>query len=121
MIGLVDSTIQPSKLKFLLGHHLATNPYGLGRLFDKSSRQLQNLRRHGHENGRNLEGCYPMFGHPGPGEECQIYREGRREVSREVFMSLSSTRYTRGTGSKINFLIQASSGNLIKIFAQQMA
>ena len=38
---------QPSRLKFLLGHHLATNSFGLGRLFYKSSRQLQNFRRHG--------------------------------------------------------------------------
>ena len=38
VIGLVDSTIQPSKLKSLLGHHLATNPFGLGRLFYKSIR-----------------------------------------------------------------------------------
>ena len=38
---------QPSKLKFLLGRHLATNSFGLGRLFYKSSRQLQNFRRHG--------------------------------------------------------------------------
>ena len=121
VIGLVDSTIQPSKLKSLLGHHLATNPFGLGRLFYKSIRQLQNLRRHGDQDGCNLEGCYPMFWHPGPVEECQIYLEGRREVSREVFMSLSSTRYTRGTESKINFLIQASSGNLINILAHQMA
>ena len=48
----------PSKLKFLLGHHLATNSFGLGRLFDKSSRQLQNFRRHGDQNGRNLEGWH---------------------------------------------------------------
>ena len=38
---------QPSKLKFLLGHHLATNSFGVGRLFNKSSCQLQNFRRHG--------------------------------------------------------------------------
>ena len=31
---------QPSKLKFLLGRHLATNSFGLGKLFYKSSRQL---------------------------------------------------------------------------------
>ena len=47
---------QPSKLKFLLGRHLATNSFGLGRLFYKSSRQLQNIRRHGDQNGHNLEG-----------------------------------------------------------------
>ena len=47
---------QPSKLKFLLGRHLATNSFGLGRLINKSSRQLQNFRRHGDQNGRNLEG-----------------------------------------------------------------
>ena len=34
---------QHSKLKFLLGCHLATNSFGLGRLFYKSSRQLQIL------------------------------------------------------------------------------
>ena len=28
---------QPSKLKFLLGRHLVTNSFGLGRLFYKSS------------------------------------------------------------------------------------
>ena len=48
--------VQPSKLKFLLGRHLATNSFGLGRLFYKSSRQLQNFRHHGGQNGRNLEG-----------------------------------------------------------------
>ena len=48
---------QPSKLKFLLGRHLATNSFGLGRLFYKSSRQLQNFRCYGDQNGRNLEGC----------------------------------------------------------------
>ena len=48
---------QPSKLKFLLGHHLATKSFGLGRLFYKSSCQLQNFRRHGNKNGPNLEGC----------------------------------------------------------------
>ena len=37
---------QPSKLKFLVGCHLATNSFGLGRLFYKSSRQLQNFRHH---------------------------------------------------------------------------
>ena len=50
--------MQPSKLKLLLGHHLATNSFGLGRLFYKSSRQLQNFRRHGDQNGPNLEGWY---------------------------------------------------------------
>ena len=48
---------QPSKLKFLPGRHLATNSFGLGRLFYKSSRQLQNFRRHGDQTGCNLEGC----------------------------------------------------------------
>ena len=47
---------QPSKLKFLLGRHLATKSFGLGRLFYKSSRQLQNFRHHGDLNSRNLEG-----------------------------------------------------------------
>ena len=48
--------MQPSKLKLLLGHHLATNSFGLGRLFYKSSCQLQNFRHHGNQNGPNLEG-----------------------------------------------------------------
>ena len=48
--------MQPSKLKFLLGHYLATNSFGLGRLFYKSSRQLQNFTRYGDQNGPNLEG-----------------------------------------------------------------
>ena len=48
---------QPSKLKFLLVRHLATKSFGLGRLFYKSSRQLQNFRRHGDQNGPSLEGC----------------------------------------------------------------
>ena len=47
---------QPSKLKFLLGCHLATNSFSLGRLFYKSRCQLQNFRCHGDQNGRNLEG-----------------------------------------------------------------
>ena len=49
---------QPSKLKFLLGCHLATNSFGLGRLFYKSSWQLQTFKCHGNQNGCNyLEGC----------------------------------------------------------------
>ena len=48
---------QPSKLKFLLGHHLATNSFGLGRPFYRSRPQLQNFRRHGDQKGPNLEGC----------------------------------------------------------------
>ena len=52
---------QPAKLKFLLGHHLATNSFGLGRPFYKASRQLQNFRCHHNQNGRNLEGCSPNF------------------------------------------------------------
>ena len=51
--------IQPFKLNVLLGCHLATNSFGLGRPFYKSSRQLQNFRHHGNQNGRNLEGCHP--------------------------------------------------------------
>ena len=47
---------QPSKLKFLLDRHLATHSFGLGRLFYKSSHQLQNFRRRGDYNARNLEG-----------------------------------------------------------------
>ena len=42
-----DKDSQPSKLKFLPSHHLATNSFGLGRLFYESSRQLRNSRRHG--------------------------------------------------------------------------
>ena len=34
-----------------------TNSFGLGRLFYKSSCQLQNLGHHGNQNVRNLEGC----------------------------------------------------------------
>ena len=47
---------QPSKLKFLLDRHLATYSFGLGRLFYKSSHQLQNFRQSGDYNARNLEG-----------------------------------------------------------------
>ena len=47
---------QPSKLKFLLGRHLATNSFGLGRPLYKSSHQLQNFRCHRNQNGRNLDG-----------------------------------------------------------------
>ena len=54
---LQDPVLQPSKLKFLRGRHLETNSLGLGRLFYKSSHQLQNFRRHGDQNGRKLEGC----------------------------------------------------------------
>ena len=54
-VGFVIS--QPSKSKFLLGRHLATNSFGLGRLFHKLSCQLRNFRCHGNEHGRNLEGC----------------------------------------------------------------
>ena len=41
------NVLQPSKLKFLLGRHLVTNSFGLGRLFYKASRQLQNFSRDG--------------------------------------------------------------------------
>ena len=37
---------------------LATNSLGLGRLFYESSRQLQNFRHHGDQNGRKLEGWF---------------------------------------------------------------
>ena len=47
--------LQHSKLKFLLDRHLATYSFGLGRLFYKSSRLLQNFRHHGDYKGRNLE------------------------------------------------------------------
>ena len=49
--------MQPSKFKFLLSHHFATNPFGLGRLYDKSSRQLQTFRHHAYYNCRSLCGC----------------------------------------------------------------
>ena len=52
-----EGMVQPCKLKFLLSFHLATYSVGLGRLFYKPSCQLQNLRCHGDQNGRNLEGC----------------------------------------------------------------
>ena len=47
LLPLGSSNVQPSKLTFLLGRHLATNSFGLGRLFYKTSRQVQNFRRHG--------------------------------------------------------------------------
>ena len=52
---------QPSKLKFLLGRHLATNSFSLGRLFYKSSHQLQNFKCSRNQNGWNLEGCSLNF------------------------------------------------------------
>ena len=61
--GLYDVISQPPKLKFLLGRHLATNSFGLGRLFLSASCHLQNFRRHGDQNGRDLEGSKP--------KECQ--------------------------------------------------
>ena len=48
--------VQPSKLKFLLSHHFATNPFGLERVFDKSNRQLQTFRHHAYYNCRSLWG-----------------------------------------------------------------
>ena len=45
-VHLVSVNKQPSKLKFLLGRHLATNSFCLGKLFYKSSCQLQNFRQH---------------------------------------------------------------------------
>ena len=55
--GILLAFIQPSKLNLLLGRHLATNSFDLGRLFYKSSRQLQNFRWHDNQNGHNLESC----------------------------------------------------------------
>ena len=55
--GYKNLPLQPSKLKFLLGRHLATNSFGLGKLFYKSSHQLQNVRHYGDQNSHNLEGC----------------------------------------------------------------
>ena len=46
---IANFSLQPSKLKFLLGCHLATNSFGLGRLFYQASRQLQNFRCHGNQ------------------------------------------------------------------------
>ena len=37
---------------------MVTSSFGLGRLFYKSSHQLQNFRHHGDQTGHNLEGCY---------------------------------------------------------------
>ena len=54
----VTFPVQLSKLKFLLGCHLAANSFGLGKLLYKASRQLQNFRCHGDQNGPNLEGCH---------------------------------------------------------------
>ena len=56
IVGSAALRVQPSKLKFFLGCHLATNSFGLGRLFYKSSHQLQHYRFHGDQNGCNLEG-----------------------------------------------------------------
>ena len=53
------TTDQPSK--FLLGHHLASKSFGLGRLYCKSSRQLQNSTHHGDQNGCNLEWLKTAF------------------------------------------------------------
>ena len=53
--------LQHSKLKFLLDRHLATHSFGLGRLFYKSSRLLQNFRRHGDYKGRNLEDWFSVY------------------------------------------------------------
>ena len=38
---------------------MATNSFGLGRPFYKSSHQLPNFGHHGNQNGHNLEGCHP--------------------------------------------------------------
>ena len=57
IVGSEALRVEPSKLKVLLSRHLATNSFGLGRLFyKKSSRHLQHYRHHGDQNGRNLEG-----------------------------------------------------------------
>ena len=53
--------LQPPKLKFLLGHHLATNPFGSGKLFYKSSRWLQNVRCHSDQNSHNLKSWIDPF------------------------------------------------------------
>ena len=54
------NVLQPSKLKFLLGRHMATNSFGVGRLFYKSSRQLQKFSRHGDQNACNSDGCLTL-------------------------------------------------------------
>ena len=53
--------LQPSKLKFLLGRHLATTSFGSGKLFYKSVRRLQTFRCHSDQNGHNLEGWIDPF------------------------------------------------------------
>ena len=56
MFAIVRLFFVVVETKFLLSRHLATNSLGLGRLFYKSGHQLQNSRRHGDQNGCNLEG-----------------------------------------------------------------
>ena len=56
VLKIIKPEFNPLKLKFLLGRHFTTNSFGLGRLFYKSSRQLQNVRHHGGQNGCNLKG-----------------------------------------------------------------
>ena len=58
--GWRNQHLQPSKLKFWLRRHLTTDSFCLGRLLFKSSHQLQNFRRHGDQNGCNLEGWLTM-------------------------------------------------------------
>jgi len=58
--GWRNQHLQPSKLKFWHCCHLTTNSFSLGRLLCKSTRQLQNFRRHGDQNGCNLEGWLTM-------------------------------------------------------------
>ena len=74
--------MQPSKLKLLLCHHLATNSFGLGRLFYKSSRQLQNFRRHGDQNGPNLEGWTMQKSNQNRNEKQRIVNRTKWSYSR---------------------------------------
>ena len=46
---------------FACSSSFATNTFGLGRPFYKSSRQLQNFRRHGDQYGPNLESCFCSY------------------------------------------------------------
>ena len=56
MFAIVRLFFVVVETKFLLSRHLVTNSLGLGRLFYKSGHHLQNSRRHGDQNGCNLEG-----------------------------------------------------------------
>ena len=94
-----EGMVQPSKLKFFLGHHLATNSFGSGRLFYKSSRQLQNLRPHGDQNGCNLEGCmvawWFILVYLAPDQEVKMNSFGRTFAQNyyHVFLRILPNRF----------------------------